>query len=114
MGKMILYHGTTNAVVGKGCKTLLPSDSSGVLRESREGGKGIVFMTDSMASAEKYALKAAAVFGGVPTVYEVRPSGRPSVGHNHEFTSESATVVRLVRTFARGHWSDVGTSDRRS
>ena len=66
------YHGTSSALNIK--NLLLPPSESGVIREDfRKRNLNEVFLTTSKLSALRYAVKAAARFGGVPVVYEVEP-----------------------------------------
>ena len=67
---MIYYHGTSIPNL----KIILPPIETRVLREDfRRGYRDCVFITPLRKSAEMYAKKCAAKFGGQPVVYEVEP-----------------------------------------
>ena len=67
---MTYYHGTSIA----GLQEILPPAETGYLREDfRKKFMDCVFVTPLRKSAEMYARKCAAKFGGQPVVYEVRP-----------------------------------------
>lgn len=67
---MTYYHGTSIA----GLKVILPPIETRVLREDfRKKFMDCVFITPLRKSAEAYARKCAAKFGGQPVVYEVSP-----------------------------------------
>lgn len=67
---MTYYHGTSIA----GLTEILPPVETNVLREDfRHNFLDCVFVTPLKKSAEAYARKCAAKFGGTPTVYEVKP-----------------------------------------
>jgi hypothetical protein len=57
-----------------GLKVILPPTETNNLREDfRTGFLDCVFITPLRKSAEAYARKCAAKFGGQPVVYEVKP-----------------------------------------
>ena len=67
---MTYYHGTSIP----GLKVILPPTETEVLREDfRHSFLDCVFVTPLKKSAEAYARKCAAKFGGDPVVYEVKP-----------------------------------------
>ena len=67
---MTFYHGTSVS----GLKEILPPTETNILREDfRQGYRDCVFVTPIRKSAESYARKCAAKFGGLPVVYEVEP-----------------------------------------
>lgn len=67
---MTYYHGTSIS----GLTEILPPSETNNLREDfRQKFKDCVFVTPLKKSAEAYAKKCAAKFGGDPVVYEVKP-----------------------------------------
>ena len=67
---MTFYHGTSI----HGLTEILPPIETNMLREDfRQGYRDCVFITPLRKSAEMYAKKCAAKFGGQPVVYEVEP-----------------------------------------
>ena len=67
---MTYYHGTSVS----GLTEILPPTETNNLREDfRQGYMDCVFVTPIRKSAESYARKCAAKFGGLPVVYEVEP-----------------------------------------
>ena len=67
---MTYYHGTSVS----GLTEILPPTETNILREDfRTGFLDCVFVTPLRKSAEAYAKKCAAKFGGDPVVYEVKP-----------------------------------------
>ena len=67
---MTYYHGTSI----HGLTEILPPVETNILREDfRQGYRDCVFVTPLRKSAEAYARKCAAKFGGQPVVYEVEP-----------------------------------------
>lgn len=86
------YHGTSDALPIK--KFLLPAVDTGIQRESwRKKFTNVVFFTNSLLSAEKYARKACQQFGGSPVVYTVKPIGLYSNIVNNEFAAEKARII---------------------
>ena len=69
---MKYYHGTSTACGVK--KIILPPTYTNNLREDfRKKYQDCVFLTISLRSAEGYAKKASARFGGNPIVYRAKP-----------------------------------------
>ena len=67
---MTFYHGTSVS----GLTEILPPVDTDILREDfRTKFLDCVFVTQLRKSAEAYARKCAAKFGGTPVVYEVTP-----------------------------------------
>ena len=67
---MTYYHGTSIS----GLTEILPPTETNILREDfRRKFMDCVFVTPLKKSAEAYARKCAAKFGGNPVVYEVEP-----------------------------------------
>ena len=90
---MKYYHGTSI----QGRKVILPPTETNVLREDfRQGFLDCVFVTPLRKSAETYARKCAAKFGGKPVVYEVRPVN-PSEINVSQYICDKALVVRSYR-----------------
>lgn len=68
---LTFYHGTSDVL---NLEEILPSSDTENLRETnRQKFRNKVFVTTSLLSAKKYALKSALMFGGNPVVYEVIP-----------------------------------------
>jgi hypothetical protein len=93
------YHGTsTNLPIQK---TILPPSQTQVLREDfRKNKHDLVFLTTSKLSALRYAIKAAARFGGKPVVYSVKPDSEslePTI--DNEFICNSARIICEVSNF---------------
>ena len=90
---MTYYHGTSIA----GLREILPPVETGYLREDfRKKLIDCVFVTPIRKSAEMYARKCAAKFGGQPVVYEVRPVN-PSEINVSQYICDKALVVRSYR-----------------
>ena len=92
---MVFYHGSSDALPIK--NIILPASRTGVLREDfRKKLNNKVFFTDSLMSAEKFAKKAAAKYGGNPIVYEVKPIGQVFHPNTNEYIADKAKVVKIV------------------
>ncbi len=86
---MTYYHGTSIA----GLKVILPPTETEVLREDfRHNLLDCVFVTPLKKSAEAYARKCAAKFGGQPIVYEVRPVN-PTEINRSQYICDKAYVI---------------------
>lgn len=86
---MTFYHGTSIA----GLSVILPPSETEVLREDfRTKFRDCVFVTPLKKSAEAYARKCAAKFGGTPVVYEVRPIN-PSEINVSQYICTKARVI---------------------
>ena len=86
---MTYYHGTSIA----GLKVILPPIETRVLREDfRKKLMDCVFVTPLKKSAEAYAKKCAATFGGDPIVYEVEPVN-PSEINVSQYICDKAYVI---------------------
>lgn len=86
---MTFYHGTSVP----GLKEILPPTETSILREDfRTGFLDCVFVTPLKKSAEAYARKCAAKFGGQPVVYEVEPVN-PSEVNISQYICDKAIVV---------------------
>jgi hypothetical protein len=87
---MTFYHGTSIA----GLKVILPPIETRVLREDfRKKFMDCVFVTPSRKSAEAYARKCAAKFGGDPVVYEVEPVNPYEINVS-QYICDKAFVLR--------------------
>ena len=87
---MTYYHGTSIA----GLQEILPPAETGYLREGfRRKFRDCVFVTPLRKSAEAYARKCAATFGGDPVVYEVEPVN-PSEINTAQYICDKARVLR--------------------
>ena len=90
---MTYYHGTSIS----GLKVILPPTETNNLREDfRTNFQDCVFVTPLRKSAETYARKCAAKFGGDPVVYEVTPVN-PSEINVSQYICDKALVVRSYR-----------------
>jgi hypothetical protein len=86
---MTYYHGTSIA----GLTEILPPVETKVLREDfRTKLLDHVFVTPLKKSAESYARKCAAKFGGIPVVYEVKPVNPISI-NTAQYICDKAIVV---------------------
>lgn len=86
---MIYYHGTSVS----GLTEILPPVDTNMLREDfRNKFLDCVFITPLKKSAEAYARKCAAKFGGTPIVYEVRPIN-PSEINVSQYICDRAIVL---------------------
>lgn len=86
---MTYYHGTSVS----GLKEILPPVETRVLREDfRHNFLDCVFVTPLKKSAEAYARKCAAKFGGDPVVYEVRPVN-PTEINVSQYICDKAYVI---------------------
>lgn len=90
---MTFYHGTSI----QGLTEILPPSETNTLREDfRQGYRDCVFVTPIRKSAETYARKCAAKFGGDPVVYEVKPVN-PSEVNISQYICDKAYVVNSYR-----------------
>lgn len=88
----VFYHGTSTNVNVK--DKLLPPIATDNLRETfRKKLQDKVFVTDSKVSAEKYAKKAAAHFGGDAVIYTVKPDYYSLIKNGTEYTTDYAVVL---------------------
>lgn len=88
---MILYHGTSDYICSNQ-EYLMSQISTNVIREKREQLTQYVFLTDSKASAEYYAKKAADKFGGNPIIFKVKQAWNLLPRHNHEYLCSRALI----------------------
>lgn len=87
---MTFYHGTSVS----GLKEILPPTETNNLREDfRTGFLDCVFVTPLKKSAESYARKCTAKFGGNPIVYEVEPIN-PSEVNVSQYVCDKAIVLK--------------------
>ena len=87
---MTYYHGTSVS----GLTEILPPTETNNLREDfRTGFLDCVFVTPLRKSAETYARKCAAKFGGDPIVYEVEPVN-PSEVNVSQYICGKAIVLK--------------------
>ena len=88
----VFYHGTSTCVNVK--DKLLPPIATDNLRETfRKKCRDKVFVTDSKVSAEKYAKKAVAYFGGGGVLYTVKPDYYSLIKNGIEYTTDYAVVL---------------------
>ena len=89
-----LYHGSTSALPIT--TTLLPACETGIKREDwRRKYTDCVFLTSSLKSAEMYAKKASAKYGGNPVVYEAKPIGQLIHISGTEYTANKAKIIQI-------------------
>lgn len=70
---------------------------TGILREEwRTKFPDKVFFTDSLLSAEKFAKKSAAKFGGKPVVHIVRPIGQIYHVNTNEYVADKAKIIDSI------------------
>jgi hypothetical protein len=87
---MTYYHGTSVS----GLTEILPPIETSILREDfRKKFMDCVFITPLRKSAEAYARKCAAKFGGDPIVYEVEPVN-PSEVNVSQYICDKAIVLK--------------------
>lgn len=92
----ILYHGTSTRL-GE-LKTIKPVSETKVFREfHRQNEKDVVFLTDSLRSAKRYAQLAVETFSGLPIVYQVIENDSITEIRPHEFTAKYADVEKAVK-----------------
>lgn len=73
---------------------LLPPIATNNLRETfRKKLQDKVFVTDSKVSAEKYAKKAVAYFGGHEVIYTVKPDYYSLIKNGTEYITDYAVVL---------------------
>lgn len=92
----VFYHGTSTNVNVK--DKLLPPIATDNLRETfRKKLQDKVFVTDSKVSAEKYAKKAVAHFGGeaviYTVIYTVKPDHYSLIKNGTEYTTDYAIIL---------------------
>lgn len=88
----VFYHGTSTNVNVK--DKLLPPITTDNLRETfRKKLQDKVFVTDSKVSAEKYAKKAVAYFGGKPVIYTVKPDYYSLIKNGTEYLTDYAVIL---------------------
>ena len=86
---MTFYHGTSVSWL----KEILPPTETNILREDfRHKFLDCVFVTQLRKSAETYARKCAAKFGGDPVVYEVKPVNPINI-NTAQYICDKAFVV---------------------
>lgn len=90
---MTYYHGTSVS----GLTEILPPIETNNLREDfRHSFLDCVFVTPLKRSAEAYARKCAAKFGGDPVVYEVKPVN-PSELNVSQYICDKAIVLNSYK-----------------
>lgn len=90
-----LYHGTTTRL-GK-LNIIKPSSETKYLREHfRQKERNIIFLTDSLQSAKRYAQLACETFSGKPIVYIVQHNSTITETRPHEFTGQYAKVINSI------------------
>lgn len=88
----VFYHSTSTTVAVS--DKLLPPIATDNLRETfRKKYRDKVFVTDSKVSAEKYAKKAVAYFGGSEVIYTVKPDYYSLIKNGTEYTTDYAVVL---------------------
>jgi len=93
---MTLYHGTTNRLGN--LKTIKPASETKFLRETfRKKEQNLIFLTDSLASAKRYAQLACETFSGKPIVYQVEINNTITETRPHEYTGKYAKVLHSIK-----------------
>lgn len=91
LANITFYHGTSI----QGLTEILPPSETNVLREDfRQGYRDCVFITPLRKSAEMYAKKCAAKFGGQPVVYEVEPINPTEINVSQYICDKAIVVCR--------------------
>lgn len=96
---MTYYHGTSTACQ-VGDILLPPSDTQRLREDFRKKHLDSVFLTISLRSAEMYAKKACAYFGGTPVVYRASPVG-DVVMNGVECICDKAIIKGVVNTYGK-------------
>lgn len=95
MNNLTYYHGTSTAL---GITDMIepPLDTNVIREESRKNNRNVVYVTSSLGTATKFAVRAAQKFGGTPVVYEVEPD-YDSLNHkvNEEYITNFAKVIKV-------------------
>ncbi len=92
---LTFYHGTSDVFE---MERILPSTDTGNLREDfRKKFRNKVFVTTSLLSAKKYALKACDIYGGNPVVYSVTPDFDSIFNTNqNEYICDFADIKNII------------------
>ena len=91
----VYFHGTSDIFR---ITEIRPALETGTLREDwRKNLHECVFLTDSINSAYRYAVKACEKYGGNPVVYEVEPVGDVIYRHTHEYLADAAVIIRVIK-----------------
>lgn len=92
----VLYHGTSTSLPIK--DYLLPADETGYLREDfRTSIKDKVWLTDSLMSAKKYAVKACKKYGGEPVVYKVEIPDDTDYLFDGQYICSKAKIIGSIQ-----------------
>lgn len=90
-----LYHGTTTRLGN--LKKIKPASETKYLREIyRQKEQNLVFLTDSLRAAKRYAQLACETFAGQPVVYIVENNDTIVETRPHEYTGTYADVIDTV------------------
>ena len=92
------FHGTSTALGLRVGNKLLPPQETKVLREvDRTDYQDVIFCTNSIEWAKKWAYKAVQQFGGVPIVFLIEPD-KHSLAHrmNAEYTANYAKIKGIM------------------
>ena len=105
---MIFYHGTTD-ILHIDNNILKPPIDTGVLREEwREKNLNKVYFTDSLLSAEKFAYRASAKYGGNSIVYKIKPIGEYNNINTNEYIADGAKIIGICARYIPkiGKWDE--------
>ena len=96
------FHGTSDVLgLQPGHKLQPPSETGKIQERGRKKALDRVFLTADPGSARIYAGRAAAVFGGKPVVYRVKPSDDLIAHHTRPGTSVySASSAHIIDVHA--------------
>lgn len=88
----VFYHGTST-VVDINDKLLPPVITCNLRETFRDKLHDKVFVTDSKVSAEKYAKKTVARFGGKAAIYIVKPHYPSLIKNGTEYLTDYAVIL---------------------
>lgn len=90
------YHGTSTIL--NISSEIKPPNETDIIREDfRHNNRNVVYITTSLGSATRYALKAIERFGGSPIVYEVEPDYDSLIPHiNCDYITNFAKILCKV------------------
>ena len=97
---MIFYHGTSD-ILHIDDNILKPPTNTGNLREKgREENLNKVYFTSSLLSAENFAYRASAKYGGNGIVYKVKPIGKYDNININDYIANNAKILGICARYA--------------